>query len=118
MTINSSGATGTIALPVGTSAGLYYTGNSTGNFTINVTGPGTIMSTGQSMTVTLLVTNGSTAYYPTAFQVDGTSVTPKWQGGVGAPTGGDTNAVDIYTLTIIKTGTSTYTVLASSSKFV
>jgi hypothetical protein len=62
-----------------------------------------------------LVTN-TTAYYPTAFQVDGTSVTPKWQGGI-APSAGSANSIDSYTFTIIKTASATYTVLASQVKF-
>jgi hypothetical protein len=62
------------------------------------------------------VTNGSTAYYPNAFQVDGSSISPKWQGGT-APTGGNSSSIDSYTFTIIKTASATFTVLASQVKF-
>jgi hypothetical protein len=75
-----------------------------------------LLSTGQSATVAFLVTNGSTAYYPTAFQVDGVAVTPKWQGG-SAPAAGNASSIDSYTFTIIKTASATYTVLASQVKF-
>jgi hypothetical protein len=74
------------------------------------------MVTGQTMTVAFLVTNGSPAYYPTVFQVDGSAVTPKWQGGT-APAAGNANSVDSYTFTIIKTASATFTVLASQVKF-
>ena len=74
------------------------------------------MNTGDVMTVAFLVTNGGTAYYPTAFQVDGSSVTPKWSGGT-APSSGNTSAIDSYTFTIVKTASATFTVLASVSKF-
>jgi hypothetical protein len=75
-----------------------------------------LLSVNQSATVAFLVTNGSTAYRPTAFQVDGVSVTPKWQGG-SAPAAGSINSIDSYTFTIIKTASATYTVLAAQVKF-
>jgi hypothetical protein len=61
------------------------------------------MSTGQSLSATFLVTNAATAYYNSAVQVDGSSVTPKWQGG-SAPTSGNASSIDSYTYVIIKTG--------------
>ena len=75
-----------------------------------------ILSAGQSVTCSLLVTNGGTAYYPSTIQIDGSSVTPKWQTG-SAPTGGNANSVDLYTFAIVKTANLTYTVLASQVKF-
>ena len=74
------------------------------------------MDTGQSLTVVFMNTNGATAYYHTGFQVDGVAVTPKWQGGT-APTSGNANSIDVYSYTIIKTGSAAYTVLASQVKF-
>jgi hypothetical protein len=100
---------------------LYYTSNATANSTINFRGNSTttlnsMMATGQSLSVVFLNTNGATAYYLTAFTIDGTSVTPKWQGGT-APTSGNASAIDAYVFTIIKTASATYTVLASQTKF-
>jgi len=74
------------------------------------------MSTGQTVTIAFLVTQGSTAYYENVFQIDGTTVTPKWQGGT-APSSGNASAIDVYTYTITKTASATYTVLASQTKF-
>lgn len=74
------------------------------------------MSTGESMTATFLVTQGSTAYYNSAVTIDGSSVTPKWQGG-SAPTAGNASGIDVYTYAIIKTGSATFTVLASITQF-
>lgn len=106
---------------ISTAAVDYITANNTGNFSINFRGSSTVtlnslLSVGQSATVAFLVTNGSVAYYPTAFQVDGVSVTPKWQGGT-APSSGNANSIDSYTFTIIKTASATYTVLASQVRF-
>ncbi len=75
-----------------------------------------LMSTGQTVTIAFLVTQGSTAYYENVFQIDGTNVTPKWQGGT-APSAGNASSVDVYTYTITKTASATYTVLASQTKF-
>ena len=100
---------------------LYYTTAATGNFTVNFRGSSgtsldTLMATGESMSVTFLVTQGATAYYNSAVTVDSVSVTPKWQGGT-APTSGNINSVDSYTYVIIKTGSAAFTVLAAQTKF-
>jgi hypothetical protein len=76
------------------------------------------MSTGKSLTVAFLVTNGGTAYYQSGLTVDGTTsgVTVEWQNGT-VPAAGNINSIDIYSITLIKTGSATYTVLASQTKF-
>ena len=68
------------------------------------------------MTVAFLVTNTGTPYYNNAVTVDGSSVTPEWQGG-SAPSAGNANSVDIYTYTIIKTGSAAFTVFAAQTQF-
>jgi len=120
-TISATAATGTINYDVTTQSVLYYTTNASGNFTVNFRGSSgttlnTVMSTGESLSATFLVTNGATAYYNSVVQVDGSTVTPKWQGGT-APTSGNASAVDTYTYVIIKTGSAAFTVLASVTKF-
>jgi len=119
--VSATAATGTINYDITTQSVLYYTTNASGNFTVNFRGSSgtaanTIMSTGESLSVTFLVTNGTTAYYNSAVTVDGNSVTPKWQGGT-APTSGNASSVDSYTYVIIKTGSAAFTVLASQTKF-
>lgn len=118
--IAATAATGTINLDVLTSSIWYFTSNSSGNWTLNIRGnSGTtfnsILNTGQSIAISFLVTNGATAYYQTALQIDGVSVTPKWGGGV-APTSGNVNSIDIYSISIIKTGSSAYTVIESQTR--
>ena len=121
VTISATAATGTINFDASTQVVLYYTTNASGNFTVNFRGTSgislnTLMSTGQSLSATFLVTNGSTAYYNSVVQVDGSTVTPKWQGG-SAPTAGNASSIDSYTYVIIKTGSAAFTVLASVTKF-
>ena len=120
-TVSATAATGTINYDVTTQSVLYYTTNASANFTVNFRGSSgttlnTVMSTGESLSATFLVTNGATAYYNSAVQVDGSSVTPKWQGGT-APTSGNASSIDSYTYVIIKTGSAAFTVLASQTKF-
>ena len=74
------------------------------------------MANDESMTAAILMQQGSTAYYLNAYQVDGSSVTPKWSGGT-APTGGNASSIDAYSFTIIKTADATFTVLASVTQF-
>jgi len=74
------------------------------------------MSDGESISFTTLCTQGSTAYYQSAMQIDTSAVTPKWAGGT-APTAGNASSIDVYAFTIIKTASATFTVLASQTKF-
>lgn len=120
-TISATAATGTVNVDVSTSSVLIYTTNASGNWTLNVRGNGattldSIMSTGEQISVVFETPNGGTAYYPTGFTIDGSAVTPKWLGGT-APSSGNTSATDVYVYTIRKTGSATYTVLASQNKF-
>jgi len=123
ITVSATAATGTIPIYPSTQSILYYTTNASANFTVNLawssgTSMNTALSTGQAVTVAFMVTNGSTAYYNNVVQVDGTTsgVTTKWQAGV-TPSFGNANSIDVYTYTIIKTGSATFTVLASQTKF-
>ena len=123
MNIVASAATGTIAVDVLTSGSWYYTSNATGNFVLNVRGSAStslnsILTTGDSITVAFLATQGATPYYNTSLQVDGTTsgVTVEWQGGT-APAAGNASGIDVYLYNIIKTASATFTVLASQTKF-
>ena len=121
-TVSATAATGTINYDITTQSVLYYTSNASANWTVNFRGSSgtslnTLMSTGQSMTVAFLVTQGSTAYYNSAVQVDGTTsgVTTRWLG--GAPTAGNASGIDSYRFLILKTGSATFTILASVTQF-
>jgi hypothetical protein len=113
-TVSATAATGTIAFDVTTQGVLYYTTNASANFTLNFTNVNSNLTTGDSISCVFLNTNGATAYYPTAFQVDSVGVTPKWSGGT-APASGNASAIDAYSFTIIKTGAATFTVLAGGA---
>jgi len=119
-TISATAATGTINYDLLTQSVLYYTTNASANWTLNIRGNSTttlnsLMSIGETRTVTFLVTQGATAYYNNVVQVDGTTVTPKWQG--AAPVAGNTSGIDVYTYSIVKTAASTYIILAAQTAF-
>jgi hypothetical protein len=121
-TVSATAATGTINYDVTTQSVQYYTSNASANWTVNFrassgTSLNTAMTTGQSVTVAFLVTQGSTAYYNNVVQVDGTAtgVTTRWLG--GAPAAGNASGIDSYRYLIIKTGSATFTVLASNTQF-
>jgi len=120
-TITAAAPSATTNYDVITQVVQYYTTNATANFTLNFRGNSSItlanyMATGQSVEVVLLVTNGATPYYPNAFQIDGSAVTPKWLTGV-APVAGNANSVDVYVFTIVETAAATFTVFATQNKF-
>ena len=120
-TVSATAATGTINYYINSQSVLYYTSNASGNWTVNFafssgTSLNTALATGQTVTVAFAVTQGTTAYYNNALTIDGTSVTPKWQGGT-APSAGNASGIDVYQYTIIKTASATYTVLASLTQY-
>ena len=120
-TVSATAATGTINYDVTTQSVVYYTSNASANWTVNFRGSSgtslnTAMATGDVITVVFLVTNGSTAYYNNAVTIDGSSVTPKYQGGT-AWSSGNASSIDAYSYTIVKTGSATFTVFASQTKF-
>jgi hypothetical protein len=119
--IVASAATGTININVLTAGVWYYTTNATANHTLNFRGDGSntlnsILTTGDSVTVSWLNTNGATPYYPNVYQVDGTTsgVTVNWSGGV-APTAGNASGIDAYSFTIVKTANATFRILAAGA---
>jgi hypothetical protein len=122
LTVSATAATGTVNYDVLTQGVLYYTTNASGNWTLNVRGDGTpttlnsVLATGDSITIVFLVTQGSTAYYGSALTIDGNAVTPKYITGT-AFSAGNASSIDSYVYTIIKTGSATFTVLASQTKF-
>jgi hypothetical protein len=120
-TVSAIAATGTINYDVTTQSVLYYTTNASANWTVNIRGNGTtslntLMSTGQTITVVFLVTQGATPYFNNAVQVDGSSVTPRYQGGT-AWSSGNASGIDAYSYTIVKTGSAAFTVFASQTQF-
>ncbi|MDE2343179.1 MAG: hypothetical protein KGL63_07275 [Betaproteobacteria bacterium] len=95
----------------------YYTTAAANNWILNVafsagTTLNAAMAIGDSITIALKTVQGTTAYYCTSIEIDGTAtgVTTKWFG--GAPSAGNASGWDFYTVNIIKTASATYDVSA------
>jgi len=117
------GSTGNITVQIDlANASIYYfTQAATGNWIVNFRmSPGTFLNSGmgntESISAVVMATQGSLPFYSNATQIDGVTVTPKWQDGT-TPIAGNASSVDIYNYTIIKTANATYTVLGSQSRF-
>ena len=95
----------------------YFTTTETTTSTPNITasaGINTIMSTGDTMTVTL-ITTAAAGGYSAQLTIEGAATTENWIGGE-VPAAGGGSGVDIYSYTIIKTGSAAYTVIGNLSK--
>lgn len=120
-TVSGTALTGTVNFNAKDNGVVFYTTGASANWTLNIRGDGSttlnsMLATNDSLTIAVLCTQGSTAYYPSAHTIDGSSVTPKWAGGT-APTAGNASSIDVYVYTIVKTASATYTVLASQTRF-
>jgi hypothetical protein len=121
-TITATALTATATYDVITQTVLYVTGSATNNWTLNVRGSGTttlnsLMAINQTITLAVMVTNGATPFYQSATQIDGVAQSPKWLNAV-APSAGNANSIDVYTLTITKTSTTpTYNIIASQTRY-
>jgi hypothetical protein len=112
----SPNTSGTVNFDTTLQGVVFFSVDQLANRTINFSNVNANLDAGQSVTCSILMAQGSTAYYLNAYQVDGSTVTPKWSGG-SAPTEGNASGIDVYTFTIIKTANATFTVLASQSQY-
>lgn len=119
--VSATSLSGTVNIDFSDNATYFYTANAAGNWTFNfrasaILALNSYLQTGQLCTVTVLVTNGSTPFRATGFQIDGTNITVRWADAV-APASGNANSIDIYTFTIVKTANATYSVFGSLARF-
>lgn len=108
-TVSATSATGTINFDADNQGVLYYTSNSSGNWTLNIRGSSSTtlsskLAVGDSVTISFLATN-STAYYHSALTIDGSAQTVKWSSGA-TPSSGNSSSVDAYSFTILKISSS------------
>ena len=72
------------------------------------------MSVGETIAVTI-ITSAAAAGYSAQLTIDGSAITENWVAGE-VPTGGGISGVDIYSYTIVKTGSATFLVIANLTK--
>lgn len=97
----------------------------TSNYTLNFRGGAFLrmdefLLVGQSIPLLFMSAIGPTAYHPSAFQIDGSYITPKYIGGQAAIVSDtpsvDMHPLDIYSLNIIKTGNNVFTLVVERKK--
>jgi hypothetical protein len=120
-TITTVAATGTIIYETSAQSILYASTNATANWTLNIRcskaqSLNSCLAIGQTTSCVHIVAQGATAYYNNVLQIDGTTVTPKYQGGT-AWAAGSASSWDVYVYTITKTADRTYIVFASQTQF-
>jgi hypothetical protein len=130
--ISATALSGSVAasIAISNNAVYYYTANPTATWALNITNAPT--TTGQSATVAILVNNGATAYLPSNITVNtvqagasssalpaqgatNNSITSYYQG--ASTWSADASTLDVYTITIICTGSSAWTLLLGLTKF-
>jgi hypothetical protein len=131
--ISATALSGSVAaaVAIATDAVYYYTANPTATWALNITNAPT--TTGQSATVALLVNNGATAYLPSNITINtvqagasssalplqgatNNSITSYYQSAT-AWASADASTLDVYTITVICTGSSAWTLLLGLTKF-
>jgi hypothetical protein len=97
-----------------TNGSIFALGSNSSNVTANFTN---IPSTaGRTISTTLIITQGATAYIPSAVTINGgASATIRWQGG-SAPTG-TANRINIVNFTFICTATNTWTTIGALTDY-
>lgn len=120
------GSPSTVNIDIANNNVHYYTLPATANWTFNfrydsTTSLTSFMETGQTITVALLTTQGSPAYYNNAVTIGGQSITV-YDYGDFTITEGNPNSIDMYTFVLIKkanTGViaNDFTVLRSFSQY-
>ena len=119
--VNAGFPSGTAVIYLNDFAVTLYQSNVAANWIFDLQGAAGVslnstLGIGESMTTSIAVVNGGTAYYPTAIQIDGVGQAVRWSGG-SAPGGGNANSTDVYTFTVIKIANAAYTVFGSQTQF-
>jgi hypothetical protein len=121
VTVTASAPATSVDIDMATQSVMYWTGNATANVTANIRGTATqplnsLLATGQSVTAVLFFPNGASNFLVTTVKIDNTTVAPAYLGNA-APVLGNSNSIDIYSFTILKTADATFKVFATQSQF-
>ena len=123
--IGSSALSGTVHLSALSGAVYYNTGSTTTGITLNLRGDGStslasLVQVGKTFSCVYMITSGSTSGKISSITAGSSTVNVKWFGGNSYPAGSGGSAVDVYTITAVKTddsGNGTFDVFVSQSKF-
>lgn len=99
------GSGAAVTLASNSNGGIMYvnTGTVSGNWILDVTG--LAITNGFASSITVIISQGATAYIPTTLRISGVGQTINWQGNV-VPTG-NSSKKDVIAFSILSTGTGT-----------
>jgi hypothetical protein len=113
---------GNVNIDIGNNTSYFFSANTTANVTFNLRGNtttafDTTVAIGQTASVAIALKQGATKYKANVY-IDGVLQTPYWLGNSspGYATS-QPQSIDVYTYTVFKTATSTYSILAANSNF-
>lgn len=108
-----SGATGTVVHDFSSGGGVFYHTNILSNFTANFTNVPLVIN--RSITLTLILIQGSTPYIPYAVSINGVSQNLYWNGAI-QPTG-YAGKKDFVTFNMVYTATGTWVIAAGLASY-
>jgi hypothetical protein len=119
--ITGTSAGGTIMFDAGLKSAMFFTQPATSDWALNVRGSsmdtfGSLLDVSESITITLINTNGPIGYKAASFSIDGIFVTPKFLSG-NLSVAGSTDSIEAWTYTMIKTDVGEYVVFANIIRF-
>lgn len=115
-------ASSTVNYDLDTQTVLYYTGNSSSNWTLNFRGTSTVplstrLSLGTTIKADFIATNGSQAYACSAITIDDQSTAITWLSGSNSPSStwpaGNANSTEVYSFSIMKVASTTFRVVGT-----
>jgi hypothetical protein len=110
---NGGGLNGDYNHDLGTYGNVHFSStNAAGTFTYNLrinssATLNSVMSEGDVLSFTLMHASNNTSYYLTQLKIDGSDVSPVWAGG-SAPSAATGSGFDVYSFSIMKTGSNAY----------
>lgn len=111
-TATKTSASGTVTHDF-TESNVWIHSSIAGNFTVNLTNVPTTVN--RTLSITLHLVQGSTAYYASAFQIDGSAQTIRWVG--GATPSPQANKFEIQTFTLIRTSGGSWVVTGQLASY-
>lgn len=100
----------------------YWSSASTANWTLNLRGDGSttfssLIDTGFTVVFTAITALGGSSGFSNALQIDGVAQTLEWPDGSAPTSRGGTTGYDVYQYSIMKTGATSYIILANKTWF-
>tara|TARA_B100000035_G_C21031952_1_gene568962 strand:+ start:1037 stop:1627 length:591 start_codon:yes stop_codon:yes gene_type:complete len=121
--IVSGSSNGNTTMYIATASTYLFTSSNTGNWTPNIRGSSSgasvdsLMDVGDCLAFTLISQLGGSSGYASSLQIDSSTRTVEWADGETPQERGGTGGYDVYSYSIIKTGSNSFVVLGNKTYF-